>query len=91
MSKKDGFNAWKKLADDDKAMLAKSLPAFNAYCKSDLSYRPVHFVRYVTSRRFDGMADDSQPMHKRQSGTVNGKPIRDEHGDLTNAALFGRG
>ena len=91
MSKKDGFNAWKKLADEDKALLAQSLPAFNSYCKSDPSYRPVHFVRYVTSRRFDGMADDSQPMHSRQTATVNGRPARDENGDLTNAVLFGRG
>jgi hypothetical protein len=91
MSKKDGYNAWKKLADDDKALLARSLPAFNAYCKSDPSYRPVHFVRYVTSRRFDGMADDSQQIHARQSTPVNGRATRDENGDLTNAALFGRG
>jgi hypothetical protein len=91
MSKKDGFNAWKKLADDDKALLARSLPAFNAYCQSDPSYRPVHFVRYVISRRFDGMADDSQPIHIRQAGTINGKPLRDANGNLTNAALFGRG
>lgn len=67
MSKKDGFNAWKRLSEDDRGLLAKSLPAFNAYCKSDPRYRPVHFVRYVTSRRFDGMADAGQPSP--QNGT----------------------
>lgn len=87
MSKKDGFNAWRKLADDDKALLERSLPAFDAYCKSDPTYRPVHFVRYVTSRRFDGMADDSRPLNSRQPG----RQARDANGDLTHAALFGRG
>ncbi|MFD9897485.1 hypothetical protein [Mesorhizobium sp. NPDC059025] len=91
MSKKDGFNAWRKLADDDRDLLAKSLAAFNAHCQSDPTYRPVHFVRYVTSRRFEGMADDSRPMQGRQRIEVNGRPTRDANGDLTRAALFGRG
>lgn len=61
MSKKDGFAAWKKLPADDKALLVESLPAFRAHCAADPTYRPVHFVRYVTQRRFDGMADKNAP------------------------------
>ncbi len=87
MSKKDGFNAWRKLADDDKAQLLRSLPAFDAYCRSDPTYRPVHFVRYVTSRRFDGMVDELQPLNSRQPNRLP----RDANGDLSHAALFGRG
>lgn len=91
MSKKDGYQAWKKLSDEDKALLAQSLPAFNAYCRSDPTYRPVHFARYITGRRFEGMADESKPIHARPMAAMNGPAIRDANGDLTNAALFGRG
>lgn len=87
MSKKDGFNAWKKLASDDKTLLAKSIPAFIAYCRANPTYRPVHFVRYVTSRRFDGMTDDSLP------SSINGRADndRDANGDLTSSFLWARG
>lgn len=89
MSKKDALNAWKKLAEDDRALVARSIPAFVAHCAANPSYRPVHFVRYITSRRFDGMADDSQPMSREPAGS--GKSIRDASGNLTNTFLFARG
>jgi hypothetical protein len=88
MSKKDGFSAWRKLGSDDKALVFRSIPAFVAYCRADPSYRPLHFVRYITSRRFEGMADDSQPSPARPA--ANGRPARDADGNLTNAVLFGR-
>lgn len=57
MSKKQGFEAWKKLDADDRVACLQSIPGFVAYCKSHPDYRPVHFERYVRQRRFDGMLE----------------------------------
>ena len=54
MSKADAFKAWSRLDEQDRAALAASIPAFKAYCTANPTYRPVHMVRYITSRRFDG-------------------------------------
>jgi hypothetical protein len=54
MSKAKAFAAWKSLSAEDRNSLAASIPAFNAYCRKDPTYRPVHLVRFITERRFDG-------------------------------------
>lgn len=56
MSKNKAFAAWQKLSDDDQDLVLESVPAFRAYCQSHSDYRPVHLVRYITERRFDGFA-----------------------------------
>jgi uncharacterized protein YdaU (DUF1376 family) len=60
MSKAEGFDAWKRLDEDDRAALATSIPAFKAYCRAHPDYRPIHFCRYVQKRRFDGFAPQGQ-------------------------------
>jgi hypothetical protein len=57
MSKSEALPAWKKLSSEDQALLAKSVQAFRAYCTAHPDYRPIHFVRYITKRRFDGFAE----------------------------------
>lgn len=66
MSKKNGFEAWKKLDAEDKSACFRSIPAFVAYCKANPDYRPVHFERYVRSRRFDGMLEKASTIEARQ-------------------------
>jgi len=56
MSKPKAAGVWAKLNDADKTAALVSVPAFRAYCAKDKTYRPVHAVRYLSERRFDGFA-----------------------------------
>jgi hypothetical protein len=56
MSKSKALTAWRRLTAEDRALVLPSLPSFNAYCRKDPTYRPVHFVRYLSERRFEGFA-----------------------------------
>lgn len=60
MSKSVGYERWKKLSPEDRQRAILSLPAFNAYCRSDSTYRPVHVERYLSQRRFDGFAKQAE-------------------------------
>lgn len=59
MSKKEAFDAWKKLDDADKAALRTAIPVFVAYCKKNTDYRPIHMCRFIKYRRFDGFAESA--------------------------------
>ena len=61
MSKLKAFNAWSKLSAEDRAKVAAAIPAFVAFCRKDPTYRPVHMVRFITERRFDGFAEMDAP------------------------------
>lgn len=61
MSKAKAFEAWKRLNDQDRQSLRASIPHFQAYCRHDATYRPVHMVRFITDRRFDGFKDGWSP------------------------------
>lgn len=57
MSKKATAEAWSRLPEEDRALAVSSVPAFRQHCAQHPDYRPVHAVRYLTQRRFDGMAE----------------------------------
>lgn len=67
MSKFEGFQAWKKLDAEDRLACLQSVPAFIAYCKSNTEYRPIHLVRYIQKRRFDGMLEAGKKINERQA------------------------
>lgn len=54
MSKKEAFDAWKRLSDQDQQLALDSLPAFQRYCSSNPDYRPIHAGRYLAKHRFEG-------------------------------------
>lgn len=54
MSKKEAFDAWKRLDDGDRTAVMASVPAFRAYCSKNPDYRPIHLCRYIQKRRFEG-------------------------------------
>ena len=56
MSKSKALEAWKRLDDDDRRACHGVVPAFLDYCRENPRYRPVHLVRFITDRRFDGFA-----------------------------------
>lgn len=57
MSKLEAFKAWERLSDEDRALCLESVPAFRVKCEADSTYRPVHLVRYINQRRFDGFVE----------------------------------
>lgn len=59
MSKLDAFKAWSKLDVEDRAKVEAGIPGFVAYCRKNPDYRPVHMVRFITGRRFDGFAENT--------------------------------
>lgn len=57
MSKKQAWEAWGRISDEDREAVMVSLPAFRMHCAQHPDYRPVHAVRYLSQRRFDGFAE----------------------------------
>jgi hypothetical protein len=54
MSKAEALREWEKLDTVDREAAERSLSGFRAYCSKNADYRPVHAVRYLKLRRFDG-------------------------------------
>lgn len=54
MSKKQGFSEWQRLDASDRALVLAAIPNFKAHCQKNPDYRPVHFCRFISQRRFDG-------------------------------------
>ncbi|WP_237479432.1 DUF1376 domain-containing protein [Lichenibacterium dinghuense] len=54
MSKADAGRAWSRMTDVDRLSATAAVPEFVAYCRKDPTYRPVHAVKFLTSRRFEG-------------------------------------
>lgn len=60
MSKFRAHAAWRKLDAEDRAAVAAAIPGFVAFCRKDQTYRPVHFVKFITDRRFDGFVGEQR-------------------------------
>ena len=54
MSKKQAGAQWSKLTPDDRSLAMQAVPGFVAYCRANPEYRPVHAVRFLSQRRFEG-------------------------------------
>ena len=59
MSKSEAWEVWQRLDDDDRRRALAALPAFSAYCRDNPDYRPVHAVRFLNKRRFDGYVSEA--------------------------------
>lgn len=59
MSKKAAFDAWGRLSEEDRDKAGQAVSAFAKHCQANPDYRPVHAVRFLSQRRFDGFAGDS--------------------------------
>lgn len=78
MSKSDAAKAWVKLTKDDRASACAAIPGFVAYCRANPDYRPVHAVRFLTSRRFEGFVP-GEPSPSGQFSVLN-QPDRPTRG-----------
>lgn len=59
MSKKQALDAWKRLTPDDRAKARSAVAAFAEHCRKNPDYRPLHAVRFLTQRRYEGFAATS--------------------------------
>lgn len=79
MSKKEAYSAWSKLSEEDQDICFESVPAFRLKCEGDHQYRPVHLVRYISQRRFDGFVELARKWAARQAAQ---KSPQDQYADL---------
>ncbi len=54
MSKKEAFDAWKKLGPDDRAACIAAIPGYVAFLKTKPDLETIHACRFISKRRFDG-------------------------------------
>lgn len=56
MAKKPAREAFERLSTEDQDRCLSAVPGFRAHCAKDPTYRPLHAVRFITQRRFEGFA-----------------------------------
>jgi uncharacterized protein YdaU (DUF1376 family) len=62
MSKKEALTAWQRLAPEDRSDALAALPAWKAHCASIRDYRMLHACRYLSQRRFEGLARTAEKL-----------------------------
>jgi len=61
MSKKEGFDAWKKLDAEDRAAVLAAVPGYKAFLAKKPDLERQHLCRFISKRRFDGYTVSQQP------------------------------
>jgi hypothetical protein len=94
MSKLRAFTHWQCLTEDDRALAMAALPAFRQHCAHHPTYHPVHAERFLSQRRFDGLAaappampPDVEAAKAAWGGAA--APLVDEIGAAAFTAYFG--
>lgn len=64
MSKSKAWEKFQDLSPEDRRRAIQAVPAFARYCRQNPDYRPVHAVRFITDRRFDGFLEAKQAQHQ---------------------------
>lgn len=72
MSKKEAFDAWKKLDDEDRSAVLASLPGYKDFLAKKPDLETVHLCRFISKRRFDGFATAPKQEASPQVATFEG-------------------
>ena len=57
MSKHEAWQQWQKIDETERGLAMQAVPRFKEYCKANAEwYRPVHAVRFLSKKRFEGHA-----------------------------------
>ncbi|WP_146119641.1 helix-turn-helix domain-containing protein [Phyllobacterium phragmitis] len=56
MSKKEAFDAWRKLDDDDRPQVHAAVPGYKSFLSRKPDTEVIHLCRFISKRRFDGFA-----------------------------------
>lgn len=66
MSKAEGLKDWRRLSDEDRAMVLPSIAGYRAFLAKQKDHPVIHFCRYLSKRRFEGYAaDGARPVDDR--------------------------
>lgn len=80
MSKKEAFEKWDRASPEDRSRIVAALPAYIAFLKANPEHPPIHAVRFISQRRFEGF--EEAPQAEAQSahpvGWRPGLPTREE-------------
>ena len=60
MAKKEAWDVWRKMGDDDREDASKSMPAYVRYCRQNPDYPPIHACRFLSKRRWEPLLE-AQP------------------------------
>ena len=61
MSKKKAYEQWRRLAVVDRVSALAACGPFREFCHAHPTYRPVHALRFLSERRFDGFMGNPPP------------------------------
>jgi hypothetical protein len=61
MSKKKAYEQWRRLAVVDRVSALAACGPFREFCHLHPTYRPVHAMRFLSERRFDGFTGTPVP------------------------------
>ena len=71
MGKFETYEVWKKISEEERSLAIKSLPAFCEYCRKNPDYRPVHALRYLSKKRFEGHAQAADEQQQPVTSTMS--------------------
>ncbi|MEW9615922.1 DUF1376 domain-containing protein [Shinella sp. S4-D37] len=54
MAKKEAFDAWKKLTDEERGQCLQAIPGYVAFLKTKPDLETIHACRFISKRRFEG-------------------------------------
>ncbi len=83
MAKKEAFDAWKRLTDEEREQCIRAIPGYVAYLKTKPDLETIHACRFISKRRFEGYApapgehpaavDDEKWLKRLRYGRAQGK------------------
>jgi hypothetical protein len=57
MAKKEAFDAWKRLDDDEREQCIRAIPGYVAYLKTKPTLETIHACRFISKRKFEGFTN----------------------------------
>lgn len=69
MSKKEAFDAWRKLDEVDKTAALEAVTGYKAFLAKKPDTEVIHLCRFITKRRFDGYASQQGSSATSQTST----------------------
>ena len=57
MAKKEAWDVWRKMGDEDREDATKSMPAYVRYCRQNPDYPPIHACRFLSKRRWEALSE----------------------------------
>lgn len=63
MAKKEAWDVWRKMGEEDRGDATKSMPAYVRYCRQNPDYPPIHACRFLSKRRWEPLLEAQPTIH----------------------------